>query len=367
MYNLIKPLLFKLDPELAHDFVNWTTRYAQHVPGLLSVVKSIYSYPSSRFSQKIWDVDFFNPIGLAAGFDKNAALVDAMSALGFGFLELGSVTNRPCQGNEKPRLFRLEKDSALINRMGLNNLGPYRFLDNLHNAKSLIPKLVSISKTNDPSLSGDKAIDDFCQCYRLVGPYVGPVVFNLSCPNTKDGKTFEDEDSLDTLLEALFQVKKSETFNNRVLVKFSSDVDVALLLRLVDVAIGKGIDGVVLCNTSNSREGLHSDAAYINSIGRGGLSGPPLFRRSIERVSAVYAHTAGTLPIVGVGGVDSPRAAIEMMKAGASLIEVYTGLVYNGPRFVKSILEELERELLSNETLSVKDIVGVSASKNIIS
>lgn len=358
MYNVIKPLLFKLDPESAHNLVSTSLKLTQKIPGFIPLISSFYSYPSSRFYQKIWDLDFPNPIGLAAGFDKNAKIPDAMAALGFGFLELGSVTYQPCSGNDKPRLFRLEKDRALINRMGLNNEGPYRFIENYTSSKISIPNLVSISKTNDPSLSGVDAISDFCQCYKLLGPYLKIVVFNLSCPNTKDGKTFETEEALSSLLDSLLEIKAKEEFSNKILVKFSSDVTVEMLLKLVDISRVKGVDGFVLCNTSNSRGDLETDTQALESIGRGGLSGKPIYQRSISRISAVYKHTSGALPIIGLGGVDSSESAINMIKAGASLVEVYTGLVYEGPGLVKSILEGLERELISLGALSVREIIG---------
>ena len=267
MYNQIKQLVFKLDPETAHNLAHGGLIALQNVPYGLDLLAKFTDYTSSRFVQNLWGLEFKNPVGLAAGFDKNAKVADGMSALGFGFLELGSVTFHPNEGNDKPRLFRLPKDEALINRLGLNNEGPYKFLENLNRSKAKIPKLVSISKTNDPSLTGEQAIRDFCESYRILGSLNKIVVINLSCPNTKDGKTFEDEKSLTSLLESLMQVRKDEVFNHNLLVKFSSDIEENNLKKLLDIAIKHEVNGFVLSNTSNSREGLETDSDSLAGIG----------------------------------------------------------------------------------------------------
>lgn len=362
MYNNLKQLLFKLDPESAHELAHGFLHAVQVLPFARDILGSFYSYPSSRLSQSLWGVSFPNPIGLAAGFDKNAKIPDAMSSLGFGFLELGSVTYKACKGNDKPRLFRLVEDEALINRMGLNNLGPHVFIDNYNKSKSSIPKLISISKTNDPSLHGDLAINDFCNCYRLVGSYSDVIVFNLSCPNTKDGKTFEDEEALANLLTNLNKIRIEENYKHSVLVKFSSDVQIDNLKKFLEIALKNNINGFVLCNTSNSREGLRASKDVVDRIGRGGLSGAPIYDKSLERVFESFKVVGNRAPIIGVGGVSSGNQAIKMIKAGASLVEIYTGLVYKGPGLIKEILEEIEFELSSSNKISLTELIGTAHS-----
>jgi dihydroorotate dehydrogenase len=359
LYSIFKPLLFRLNPETAHDATHFLLRGVQVVPFSNNFIASIYSYTSSRFSQSLWSFDFKNPVGLAAGFDKNASVCDGMSALGFGFLELGSVTHCKSDGNSRPRLFRLVDDKALINRMGLNNEGPYQFLRNYKLSRTTIPKLINIAKTNDPAILGDEAIDDMVNCYNALGDIQTVVVFNLSCPNTEDGRTFEDPEAIVTLLDKLKHHQEKKQFNQPFLLKFSNDISLDILARLIKVGLEKGASGFVIGNTSVSREGLKESQESLNSIGRGGLSGDPVYRRALERVRKAYQITQGQVPIIGVGGISNSEQAVEMVRNGASLIELYTALVYQGPSVVHDILEGLEKHLLKEGIMTISDLVGV--------
>jgi len=360
LYEILKPILFSLDPEFAHNSVHSSLKVIQSLPYASDLVRSYYRYPSSRLAQNLWGFDFPNPIGLAAGFDKNARLCRAMESFGFGFLELGSVTHRKSNGNPKPRLFRLTEDKALINRMGLNNEGPYQFIKNYHQEKVSIPRIINIAKTNDNTIVGDEAVKDMLDCYRLIGSCSDIVVFNLSCPNTEDGRTFEDPTAVGSLIDAIMILREEEAFKHPVLLKFSNDISVGLLTELAGISLEKGVGGFVLGNTSVSRTGLKEDQSSLESIGRGGLSGSPIYDRALERVSALYKFSNGRVPIIAVGGVGSPDQALEMMRHGASLVEIYTALVYEGPSVVKRILEGLDIELLRKRVISIQDIVGSS-------
>lgn len=356
MYKFIRPLLFKLDPELAHNSAHNLLKLCQSVPPFLSIIKGLYNYPSSRFIQKIWDMEFVNPIGLAAGFDKNAEIADGMAALGFGFLELGSVTNNKSDGNVKPRMFRLIEDKALINRMGLNNKGPYQFLSNYSSSKTNIPKFVNIAKTHDSSIIGDLAIKDMIDSYKVLGEKAKGIVFNLSCPNTEDGRTFEDPELLVVLLDEIVKLSSDKSYNHPILLKFSNDVSLEILEKLILLSLSKGISGFVIGNTSVSRDNLNTSSETLDEIGKGGLSGAPIFLRALERVKFVHDISRGAVPIIGVGGIDSASGVIKMMEAGASLVELYSSLVYEGPAVVSKILEDLEAYLIKNSLLSISEI-----------
>jgi dihydroorotate dehydrogenase len=361
LYSAIRPLIFSLDPETAHNVVHGVLVGVQKIPPLCSLVEKFYSYPSSRFVQKLWGIEFRNPLGLAAGFDKNARVCDSMAALGFGFLELGSVTNERSEGNPKPRLFRLPEDRALINRMGLNNHGPYQFLSNYNSARTGIPKFVNIAKTNNPAVVGDDAVMDMLNCYKAVGEFAHVVVFNLSCPNTEDGRTFEDPELMKNLLDRVMSLRDEKSYTHPVLLKFSNDVPFDTLEKLVQVSLASGVSGFVIGNTSVQRTDLKSSPEVLEKTGKGGLSGAPVFQRALERVRFVYSVSEGRVPVVGVGGVETGEQALQMFKAGASLIELYTALVYRGPYVVHSILEDVERYLVKNSILTLREIVGTAS------
>ncbi len=361
MYSLLRPVLFSLQPETAHNFVHRILSSVQKVAPLCDLIHKYYAYPSSRFVQKVWDMEFKNPIGLAAGFDKNANVCDGMASLGFGFLELGSVTHQKSDGNPKPRMFRLPEDRALINRMGLNNQGPYQFLLNYNASRTSVPKFINIAKTNNPAIVGEEAVLDMLNCYKVIGEAAHGVVFNLSCPNTEDGRTFEDPDLIKNLLDKVMELRHEKSYTHPVLVKFSNDVSLDVLEKLVLISLSSGVSGFVIGNTSVGRTALATSSGTLEGIGKGGLSGAPIFDRALERVKYVYKVSEGSVPIVGAGGVETGAQALEMIMAGASLVEVYTGMVYHGPYVVHSILEDIEKYLIKNSILSVKELVGSSA------
>ena len=352
IYNsLVKSLLFKLDAEQAHATIH---RFAETASGssmLKALAKSLYNYQSAKLSQQIWGLTFRNPIGLAAGFDKNGQIPEIMEALGFGFVEVGSITANPNTGNPKPRAFRLPKDRAIINRMGLNNDGAQTVVKRLKNKKLSIPLGVNIAKTHDPKIMGDAAIKDYVHSFNEAKKVADYITVNISCPNTAAGKTFEDPSALDELLSALKIRDDARVVPTTV--KFSSDLTKEQLLHLIEICEDHRVHGYVACNTSSSREGLQTPKAELDDIGQGGLSGKPIANKSVQIVEWISEATKGQKPIIGVGGIDNFNTALKMMLAGADLIQMYTGLIYEGPGLIKSINRQLLHEL---DELNIKSI-----------
>lgn len=344
IYNsLVKTLLFQLDAERAHDL---TYQFAQKVSDssfLQAVARAIYNYQSPRLSQNIWGLTFKNPIGLAAGFDKNGKIPRAMEALGFGFVEVGSITGDPSIGNPRPRMFRLPKDRAIINRMGLNNDGAKTVVKRLKNKEFSIPLGINIAKTHDSSVMGDRAIQDYIHSFHEAKKIADYITINISCPNTEEGKTFEDPKALNELLSGLNIRGDARVLPT--LVKVSSDLSKTELMKLLQVCEEHQVHGYVACNTSSKRDNLMTSSSVLKEIGKGGLSGPPIAEKGIQIIQWISKATNGQKPIIGVGGIDSFSTALKMMLAGADLLQVYTGLIYEGPSLIKNINHQLVKEL----------------------
>lgn len=336
--SLIKPFLFKKDTESAHELAVQLSSKTSNSEVLTKLVENIYKFEDSRLRKDFLGLSFPNPIGLAAGFDKNGVTPKAMQALGFGFVEIGSITAQPSLGNPKPRAFRLPKDHSLINRMGLNNEGAEKVIRRLSGLKLDIPMGINIAKTNDGSIHGDAAIEDYLFSFDLANQVADYVTVNISCPNTGEGKTFEDPDALEALLSGL---KISQNGRKPTLVKFSVDTDKTTLERLVEICESHSVSGYVATNTSSNREYLKTSFSKLEEIGNGGLSGRAIAQKSTQVVSWLKDMLKGTKPIIGVGGIDSPHSALEKMNVGADLIQIYTGMVYEGPGLVKQIKKGL--------------------------
>ncbi len=328
MYKLIRPLLFSCDPERMHELSIWLAKHAWKAP-----LQWIYGYNNEKLNTTVLDITFSNPVGLAAGFDKNAELIDFLPALGFGFLEIGSVTAKPCDGNQKPRLFRAQKDEGLINNMGLNNIGADAVRERLMGRRFSVPIGMNIAKTNDPQIMGDKAIEDICYTVEKLSPVADYITLNISCPNTKSGKTFEDKNALEELLSA---IKTAKSF----FLKISPEISYQKLDGILEVSKGYGY---VISNTLRHE--------------RGGLSGKPLQKKSTEMIHYVYRHMHQPA-IIGVGGIFSAEDAYEKILAGASLVQIYTGLVYEGPGIVKKIKQGLVQSLEHKGFASLRHAIG---------
>lgn len=355
--SLVKPTLFRIEAERAHDTIQKFARITSKSTFLKSVVKGLYNFQSPKLTQQIWGLDFKNPIGLAAGFDKNGEIPETIEALGFGFVEVGSITGKPSIGNPKPRAFRLPADGALINRMGLNNDGAQTIIKRLKNKHISIPLGVNIAKTHDPALLGDAAIRDYLLSFKQAQKVADYITVNISCPNTTEGKTFEDPASLSELLSAL--KIKDDARQIPTAVKFSSDLSKTQLMELLDICEQHCVNGYVACNTSSQRTGLKTDKNAIEAIGNGGLSGKPIASKSIQIIKWISEATKGQKPIIGVGGIHSIEVALEMLHAGADLLQVYTGLIYEGPGLVKALNRQLVNELNSQQIDSIHQIAAL--------
>lgn len=356
--SLVKPLLFQLDAEQAHDLTQQFAQIASASGLLTSVARALYNYQGPGLSQQIWGLNFRNPLGLAAGFDKNGNIPEVMEAIGFGFVEIGSITGNPSTGNPKPRLFRLAQDQALINRMGLNNDGAKTIVKRLKNKHIGIPLGINVAKTHDPQVMGDLAIRDYVHSFGEARKVADYITINISCPNTTEGKTFEDPAALEELLSALRIRDDARVVPT--LVKFSSDLDRNELMSLLQVCEDHQIPGYVACNTSSGRRGLATSASELKRIGRGGLSGRPIAEQSIRIIRWISEAVKGQKPIIGVGGVSSFSTALRMMLAGADLLQIYTGLIYEGPGLIRSINRQLVQQLRELNVDSIHQLVAAA-------
>ncbi len=334
--SLIKPLVFQKDAEEAHETaIKFASKTNQSK--LLQTLSSTVYGGGKQTPKEFLGLRFPNPIGLAAGFDKNGTTPQAMEALGFGFVEIGSITAKSSSGNPKPRAFRLPEDQSLINRMGLNNDGTDVIVERLKSKKTTIPLGVNIAKTNDASIHGADAIDDYLYSYERAKEVADYITVNISCPNTGEGKTFEDPQALSDLLNAL-NPNQSET---PTLVKFSVDTDQKTLQQLIEICEKSGVDGYVATNTSSTRDGLKTSVERINNIGNGGLSGAAISEKSDKVVGWIYEVLKGSKPIIGVGGIHDSESAQRKVDAGADLLQIYTGLVYEGPGLIKRLKNQV--------------------------
>ncbi len=347
---IAKPLLFRMEAENAHDFTSRMALRFTYSDRLSTMVRSLYNYQSVKLVQSFWGLTFRNPVGLAAGFDKNGRMVKAMENLGMGFTEIGSITMRASEGNKRPRAFRLPEDEALINRMGLNNRGARTVVRSMERS-SIIPVGINIAKTHNAAILGDAAIRDYQYSYSEAVKTADYITINISCPNTAEGKTFEEPEALKKLLEALPDAEKREV---PTLVKFSPDLPQRQLKKLVGICEWHEMDGYVATNTSSKRENLKTPSEKLDKIGRGGLSGKPLHFKSLKTVEQI--REISNKPIMGLGGIHSFETALEMLQAGANLLQIYTGFVYEGPGLVKRINKQLDKYMRRNKISSIEKL-----------
>lgn len=339
MYKFIRPLLFKMSPEAIHRLTVGALRIAGAVPGGKALLRALFSYRHPSLEREVFGLRFPNPIGMAAGFDKDAEAYGALAALGFGFVEIGTVTPRPQPGNPRPRLFRLPEDSAIINRMGFNNKGIEHAVERLRNRNRQVIVGGNIGKnTLTPN---ENAASDYLRCFRSLYEYVDYFVVNVSCPNVKNVTALQNRENIAAILDGLFDFRRGQNRYRPILLKISPDLTDEQIDMMTDIMMETPLDGIVATNTTTSREGLRSAPETVARIGNGGLSGAPLAERSIEVVRRIHERSRGTYPIIGVGGVMTPAQAKAMLDAGASLVQVYSGLIYNGPGFVREICRHL--------------------------
>ncbi|MEO1655517.1 MAG: quinone-dependent dihydroorotate dehydrogenase, partial [Bacteroidota bacterium] len=306
------------------------------LPGVMRLVEKYYYVESPE--RKVFGLKFPSPIGLAAGFDKNAQVIDEMASLGFGFVEIGTVTPLPQIGNPKPRLFRLKKDQGIINRMGFNNDGMEAIVERLKKKKKNIIIGGNIGKNK--VTPNEQAKDDYLKAFRALFGYVDYFVVNVSSPNTPNLRALQEKGPLMEILQALQEKNQAYPCPKPILLKIAPDLNESQLDEIIEVVLETKLEGVIATNTTISREGLRSSAAKIEQIGNGGLSGLPLRDRSTEVIRYLHQKSQGAFAIMGVGGIHRPEDAIEKLKAGASLVQVYTGFVYEGPGLIKKIKQQ---------------------------
>ncbi len=334
-HSFIRPFLFRFDPEKIHHFTFNFLKMVGKLPGIKWLLKTIYSIEDKRLERTLFGITFSNPVGLAAGFDKDAKLIDELACFGFGFIEIGTLTPKAQPGNDKPRLFRLPQDQALINRLGFNNGGVAEAVERLKKRKSNVIIGGNIGKNK--VTPNEKAFEDYEYCFETLYPYVDYFVVNVSSPNTPGLRELQEKEPLKQLLLKVKALSVAKEKQKPILLKIAPDLSALQLVDIVDVLMETKTDGVIATNTTISREDLLTPASQVSEMGAGGLSGKPLANRSNEVISFLRSKLGKDFPIIGVGGVMSPEDAIVKLKAGADLIQIYTGFVYEGPGFVRSI------------------------------
>ncbi len=348
LYSIVRPLAFRLPPETAHEWGKRSLRVAAGTRASRAALRYRYRYDHPALRIERFGTSFRNPVGVAAGFDKNAEVTHGLAALGFGFVEIGTVTPYPQAGNDRPRLFRLPRDDAMINRMGFNGHGMERVKERLESGGiPHIPLGINVGKMN--TSDEDEAIEDYRRVFDRLSPFADYVVVNVSCPNTPD--EFE-EDSPDHLAEIFETLEKENDHDVPILVKVGPDSPEESLYELVDIVEAYDLDGIVATNTTTSRTGICSSTRTE----WGGLSGKPLEARSTDVIRTLASYTE--LPIVGVGGIDSATSAYEKIRAGACLVQLYTGFVYRGPAVAREINEGLVQLLRRDGFSTVEAAIG---------
>ena len=342
IYRLIKAFLFLLPAETAHHFTTSFFSLLVKTPGLSYIIRKVFYYEHPSLERRLLGLNFKNPIGIAAGFDKDGKYISALSAIGFGFIEVGTVTPRPQVGNPKPRLFRVKDDNAIINRMGFNNGG----------VEALVHRLASLKKKNviiggnigkNKDTPNEKAHEDYLICFERLYDYVDYFVVNLSSPNTPGLRTLQERGPLSKILTVLLDHRKTQQIKRPILLKIAPDLNDDLLRDVVEIVQELKIDGLISANTTIAREPLTLSTERIEKIGAGGLSGFPLRMKTNKLTKKITQLTDGQLPIIGVGGIYDSDSAKERINAGASLLQIYTGFIYEGPFLIKRLKRSLSQ------------------------
>lgn len=342
MYKLIlKPFLFRAGPEKAHEFTFAWMKRTFGMPGLGAIIQKFFHYEHPSLEQEVFGLRFKNPVGLAAGLDKDAKLIDEMAKLGFGFIEIGTLTPKPQEGNPKPRLFRLPEDQGLINRMGFNNGGVLEAVERLKKRKSNV--LIGGNIGKNKITPNELAVDDYLSCLDVLHPYVDYFVVNVSSPNTPNLRELQEKEPLKKLLYAVKNANEAKPKPKPILLKIAPDLTGGQLDDIVEIVLETKISGVIATNTTLDRSSLKTDKGKVDSIGNGGLSGKPVKDKSTAVIRHLAEKGQHKFPIIGVGGIFSAEDAIEKLQAGATLVQVYTGMIYEGPGLIKKIKKGLAR------------------------
>lgn len=341
MYALIKPFLFRFSAEKAHHMTTSALTTLMKVPLVNSLFVAPYRYENESLKREVFGLTFPNPVGLAAGFDKDGKYIEAMARLGFGFIEVGTVTPLPQAGNPQPRLFRLKADRAIINRMGFNNGGVDALVSNLKKLKKERNYILGGNIGKNKVTPNDRAHEDYRICFEKLYDHVDYFVVNLSSPNTPGLRELQDKGPLRKILSGLIDHRAQQAIRRPILLKIAPDLTDGQINDVIEIVQELGIDGLIATNTTIAREPLTTDAQTVESIGAGGLSGAPLADRATEVVSYIHKKSNGAIPIIGVGGIDSAQSAMDKVNAGAALVQVYSGMIYEGPSLIKAIKKAL--------------------------
>jgi len=336
--SILRPLLFRLDAEKAHYFTFSMLRTVCKIPGFSAIFRSLYHIDDKRLETEVFGLKFSNPVGLAAGFDKDAKLYKELANFGFGFIEIGTLTPKPQDGNPKKRLFRLRQDSAIINRMGFNNGGVEAAVGRLRENKNV---LIGGNIGKNKITANEDAVEDYRICFEALFDYVDYFVVNVSSPNTPNLRELQDKEPLTKLLNSLQQRNVQKPNPKPILLKIAPDLTNEQLLDIIDIIRETRIAGVIATNTTIARDGLVSE----NQRESGGLSGKPLAKRATEVIRFLSEKSGKAFPIIGVGGIHSAQDALEKLEAGASLVQLYTGFIYEGPALVKDINKAILKKL----------------------
>lgn len=339
MYHIIKKILFLFPPESVHHFVMGTLKLCRRLPFGEKMLRSCFDVPGPALRKNVFGLDFKNPIGLAAGFDKDAKYIDELACLGFGFVEIGTVTPLPQPGNEKPRLFRLPADEALVNRMGFNNEGAAAAAERLRKRRSNI--LIGGNIGKNKRTPNEQAIEDYEKCFHALFEAVDYFVVNVSSPNTPGLRALQEKEPLTALLKHLQELNYKKPSPKPILLKIAPDLSNEQLDDIIGIVLETKLAGMVATNTTISRDSLVTAATEMEKAGMGGLSGKPLKKKSTDVIRYIHQKSGGNIPIIAVGGVFTAEDALEKLSAGAALVQVYTGFIYEGPGIVKKICREI--------------------------
>lgn len=340
MYKLLlRPLFFLFDPEKIHYFTFSLIRFTSKIPGVSALFRGLYQIKDTRLERNLFGLTFKNPVGLAAGFDKNAVLFNELADFGFGFIEIGTVTPKGQVGNPKKRLFRLKDDQGIINRMGFNNAGMQVAIEQLKNNKGKLIIGGNIGKNTDTK--PEDYTKDYLECFNALHPYVDYFVLNVSCPNVGSHAKLNDKGYLLELIGTVQKANNTFTKQKPILLKIAPDLNNIQLDEIVELVLETKLDGVIASNTSTDRSGLKASKELLESIGNGGLSGQPVKEKSTAVIKYLADKSNKAFPIIGVGGIHSAKDALDKIKAGADLVQVYTGFIYEGPSLIKKINKAL--------------------------
>lgn len=333
--SIIRKILFKFDPEAVHYFTFDLIKIVSKIPFISVLIRSIFQVNHPSLERELFGLRFKNPVGLAAGFDKNAVLYNELANFGFGFIEIGTVTPKAQAGNPKKRLFRLQDDKGIINRMGFNNAGLEGVIKQLKKNKKKIIIGGNIGKNTQTT--PDEYTNDYLECFSALHPYVDYFVLNVSCPNVGSHAKLNDKNYLEELIHAVQSLNTTFQVSKPILLKISPDLNNTQLDEIISLVKTTKIDGVIASNTSVSRENLKADATTLKSIGNGGVSGQPITTKSTQVIKYLSENSQNEFPIIGVGGIHSEKDALDKLSAGADLVQIYTGFIYEGPALIKRI------------------------------